>query len=79
MRLTPGPYIWLQDNEQVGRAECGCYIDGDAFYQCALHAAAPAMLALLKSVPPINGGNAQTEMEWNWKLEALLAKIEGKD
>ncbi len=48
------PYIWLQDGEAEGRADCGCVLvhrGGSTtamFYQCPLHAAAPKLLEYLK-------------------------------
>lgn len=43
-------YIHLQDKEIFGSAACGCNIDGQAFYQCPLHAAAPELLEACKNV-----------------------------
>ena len=59
---TPGPeempYIWLQEQEQTGRAECGCRLtfdvpggagtEGPAFFQCPMHDATPKLLAALE-------------------------------
>lgn len=55
MQHTPGPWIWLQDDEVEGRAECGCELhrvydmtDNPAIVFCPLHEAAPKMLAVLR-------------------------------
>ncbi len=52
----PDGYIWLQDDEEEGSAECGCTVyrahkgSGPALILCPLHAAAPDLLAALKSI-----------------------------
>lgn len=56
--MSPDPYIWLQENEASGRADCGCTLnrtgptgDGDPiFYQCAMHDAAPELLEALQGI-----------------------------
>ena len=46
-------YIWLQDEEEDGRAECGCHLiasqedSGPAIHLCPMHSAAPNMLRVL--------------------------------
>lgn len=51
----PGPYIWLQDDQQVGIAMCGCMVDYDhdqsaRFYQCHLHENAELLKHALKNL-----------------------------
>ncbi len=51
----PGPYIWLQDDQQIGIAMCGCMIDYDhdqsaRFYQCNLHENAEFLLHALQNL-----------------------------
>ena len=47
------PWIWLQDTEDYGKADCGCELfqshegSGAAVLLCPLHDAAPALLAAL--------------------------------
>ena len=52
---SPGPYIWLQDDQQIGIAMCGCMIDYDhdqsaRFHQCNLHENAGLLLSALKNL-----------------------------
>ena len=54
--------IWLQDDEPIGRANCGCVLhrayqpgdgsawDDPAIVLCPLHAAAPELLAACKEL-----------------------------
>ncbi len=48
---TPGPWIWLQDSEDSGKADCGCELfqshqgSHAAFFLCRAHDAAPDLLA----------------------------------
>ena len=49
------PFIWLQEDEPKGRADCGCRVmDPDSrgvqVHLCAMHKAAPKMLAALMRV-----------------------------
>lgn len=52
----PEPWIWLQDTEDYGRADCGCELfqsyggSGAGVLLCPLHEAAPALLAALEGV-----------------------------
>ena len=51
----PEPYIWLQDDEQIGMALCGCMVDYDAeqaarLWQCNLHENAHLLLGALKNL-----------------------------
>lgn len=51
----PGPYIYLQHNEQVGMAMCGCVLEHDnngdpKFWQCNLHENAELLLHALKNL-----------------------------
>jgi len=52
------PYIWLQDDEPEGQADCGCILQAEydgadedlaagnpALFMCPLHTAAPELLA----------------------------------
>jgi len=46
------PYIWLQENEEGGRAVCGCELrtgsTGPSLWFCPLHNAAPKLLRACK-------------------------------
>ena len=46
------PYIWLQEDEEIGRAACGCELrnlsEGPAVWFCPLHEAAPNLLRASK-------------------------------
>lgn len=49
------PFIWLQEDEAEGVADCGCRVmdpDGRGIqvHLCAMHEAAPKMLAALMRV-----------------------------
>ncbi len=51
----PGSYIYLQDNEQIGIAMCGCSLDygpdgNPRFWQCNLHENAGLLLSALKNL-----------------------------
>ncbi len=51
----PTPDIWLQDDEETGKADCGCLLefdgDGDPFFiYCPMHKAAADTLAILKDI-----------------------------
>jgi len=52
------PYIWLQDDETQGRADCGCTLNADgwkgdeagaALFLCPLHEAAADLLGACKA------------------------------
>jgi len=56
------PYLWLQENEAFGHADCGCILNrnyegeegeqgeaGAAFWFCPLHEAAGELLEAVKS------------------------------
>lgn len=54
---THAPWIWLQERERSGAADdCACRLDeagpngqpGAAYYMCAMHEQAPAMLLALR-------------------------------
>lgn len=51
----PEPYIWLQDQEKYGKADCGCELVGEwngsgaALLFCPLHTAAPDLLKACKA------------------------------
>lgn len=51
------PYIWLQENEASGQADCGCRLearmDGPAFWLCPMHKAAPELLKALSRLMPL--------------------------
>ena len=62
IKKTMQPDIWLQEAEESGSADCGCRLDAEyrgeedsgnngspALFFCPLHAAAPKLLAVLKS------------------------------
>ena len=47
------PYIWLQDDQQIGAAACGCMIDYDhdgsaRYWQCNLHKNAEILLLTIQ-------------------------------
>lgn len=50
------PWIWLQDNEDYGKANCGCELfqsfrdSGAAALLCPLHDSAPDLLAALEEI-----------------------------
>ena len=49
------PFIWLQEDEPQDTADCGCRVTDDDGHGvrvelCALHAAAPKMLAALREI-----------------------------
>lgn len=54
------PYIWLQEDEEEGHAECGCRLaqeNGAKLNLCTMHAAAPQLLEVLAVIvgddPPV--------------------------
>lgn len=60
--LEPGdPWIWLQEDEGEGTADCGCHLimdNGAKFSFCTMHAAAEELLATLVNVvnlPTLSG------------------------
>lgn len=46
------PYIWLQEHEQSGKADCGCELKnqarGPALWLCPVHSAAQDLLRVVK-------------------------------
>ena len=49
------PFIWLQEDEVEGTADCGCRVtdsngQGVQVHLCALHGAAPQMLAAAREI-----------------------------
>ena len=82
---TGEPWIWLQNTEEDGQAECGCTMirdwDGDpAFFPCPLHDAAPRLLRACKAAEDLlselaDGGAENPELDI---LKAAIAKAEGK-
>lgn len=76
------PYLWLQDEETTAQADCGCFIDGQAFYQCSVHSSAKELLSTLKELVkelrdthPHLTGKAHDLNGVAWKL---IAKAEGR-
>jgi len=54
------PYIWLQEHEQSGQADCGCKLKvgttGAALWFCSIHETAPELLEALRAIKArING------------------------
>ena len=75
----PGPYIWLQDDQQIGIAMCGCMIDYDhdqsaRFYQCNLHENAELLLHALQNLcltiecEPKGSPNVTTAIEAGYRV-----------
>lgn len=53
---TAQPYIWLQDDEAEGEADCGCRLHAEyqgsnaAMFLCKMHSAAPALYVALTRI-----------------------------
>ena len=61
-----GPYIWLQEHEQSGQADCGCKLKvgaaGGALWFCSLHETATELLGALKALYNETSGKPRTSM-----------------
>ena len=80
-------YIALQEDEAIGRADCGCeltYVSGTnnaAYFQCTLHASAPELLEALKMLCNIVTHPHATKAEMGniaKETQAILAQAEGR-
>lgn len=77
----PEPYIWLQDEEDSGMADCGCMLvlsplsSGPAFHFCTMHAAAPELLEALEGVLSIGRGLSVANEQCKARARALLRRI----
>lgn len=85
---THTPYIWLQSDEEIGTADCGCELnnkgdDGPALFQCRLHDSAGELLSLLyKALAEIREFHQDSSDEEPCKLDAeiegAIAKAESR-
>ena len=52
--LKRRPYIWLQEHELSGKADCGCVLrnesQGPALWLCPMHSAAQDLLRICKHI-----------------------------
>ena len=71
----PEPYIWLQEGEDEGTADCGCHLamdNGAKLNFCTMHAAAEEMLeALAKELL------SPRSEAWRMLAQRILRKARG--
>ena len=75
------PYIWLQEHEYAGKADCGCELrnqaKGPALWLCPMHSAAQDLLRVVKRM---NVWVKKTKMAGSEgiskKAEKIIAKAE---
>jgi len=84
------PFIWLQEDEMRGAAECGCRVSnedgcGVRVDLCPLHAAAPKMLAAVREIaqtaPLVASGKVDPRARIEriaWEARWAAAVAEGK-
>lgn len=75
------PWIWLQEDEQEGHADCGCTLsldDGAKLNFCTMHAAAEELLGLLAEVLQHSSPAWTTASHEKWEAaHALVRKARG--
>ena len=76
-RPKPGTYeagyIWLQDGEEDGRAECGCHLiasqegSGPAMHLCDMHSVALGMFQMLEACERIMSEAISSDPQHDWR------------